>query len=269
MIKIIVMSETGGGRSTVAAYIVNMLQDILGLEPILRDGEPDDPTSAGQILQRRTELYRRADAIRRHGNPVEVETRVVNRAAKHDCYDGQVSTFKLGELKPCPECNPETEKPMHPALRNDEITEKDVETLLAAAHGMTAIRVDDDVVVTGKITSSDLAFVKDVRGVVATVSDDGFVKIWPADENDPKLPAGHNGKLWFNTKDPTTRIEVVPSPRPSARQALADALGFCLELLNQDDIKYVTGCTKLGVARRIAIDAVAGEALWRHATESQ
>jgi len=34
-------------------------------------------------------------------------------------------------------------------------------------------------------------------------------KVWPMDSNDPQLPAGHDGKLWFDYRRPDTHVEVI------------------------------------------------------------
>jgi hypothetical protein len=40
--------------------------------------------------------------------------------------------------------------------------------------------------------------VKQLPAAVATISR-GWIKVWPLDSNDPQLPTGNGGKLWFCT----------------------------------------------------------------------
>lgn len=75
---------------------------------------------------------------------------------------------------------------------------------------MRKLAEGDDVVVTGFITSeNNHPYVDELRGVVASLTKDGQVKIWPVDSNDPKLSFKNNGKLWFDLSDPRTKVEWV------------------------------------------------------------
>jgi hypothetical protein len=62
----------------------------------------------------------------------------------------------------------------------------------------------DDVLVTEQIISeSGKPHVKNLKAQIATTypkeSDDyNYFKVWPRDDNDPQLPEGHDGKLWFH-----------------------------------------------------------------------
>lgn len=77
----------------------------------------------------------------------------------------------------------------------------------------------NELIVSGKVTSHDPPYyVKDLRVVAATVytlphpnpeADLTAFKVWPVDDADPKLPADHGGKLWFNFADPDTDVAVL------------------------------------------------------------
>ncbi len=59
------------------------------------------------------------------------------------------------------------------------------------------IKEDDDLLVSGTATSGiliDDKYVSELKCTVATVSNDGFIKVWPDQQ-----ASWHNGKLWFDT----------------------------------------------------------------------
>lgn len=65
----------------------------------------------------------------------------------------------------------------------------------------------DDVLVTGTILSEKGRHsVVDLEAVVSTVYDEShpdydYFKVWPKNDDDPQLPQGHNGKLWFSRSE--------------------------------------------------------------------
>lgn len=69
---------------------------------------------------------------------------------------------------------------------------------------ISELRPFDEIVISGKITSEGGHAVKDLGCVVATVSPPDeesvfwYVKVWPNGAESGKLPAGHDGKLWFS-----------------------------------------------------------------------
>lgn len=70
----------------------------------------------------------------------------------------------------------------------------------------------DTVRVTGKVVSESGHPVENLLGEVATVyekdhRDYDYFKIWPANDADPQLPKGHDGKLWFKRSE--SKVEVV------------------------------------------------------------
>ncbi len=78
----------------------------------------------------------------------------------------------------------------------------------AAGANQVTVRAWDRVRVTGRIISEPgHPLVQGLVGIVATVSADGRVKVWPSDLRDPSLPAEHDGKFWFDVSD--SKIEVL------------------------------------------------------------
>jgi hypothetical protein len=77
----------------------------------------------------------------------------------------------------------------------------------------TEVRPDDDVVITGVCTSCPAGggvLVTRMKATVATVSRDGYVKVWPWHTHDD--PDGC-GKMWFKLSE--CEVYVLPDPGPA------------------------------------------------------
>ncbi len=74
---------------------------------------------------------------------------------------------------------------------------------------MSDLRPDDVILVTGTPTScaGTPKRYDRLRGTVATVSADGYFKLWP-DDADPQLDAREvfHGKMWFRAADCVTEV---------------------------------------------------------------
>lgn len=72
-----------------------------------------------------------------------------------------------------------------------------------------------NVLVSGHIISEDgRPFVRNLYAQVATVYDRShedyqYFKVWPLEDDDPQLPQGHNGKLWFERSDDDLEVLII------------------------------------------------------------
>lgn len=111
MIKIMILSRAGLGRSTIAAHVANWLR-AAGFDVTVADGDENDVRNADKLCRDTTTLYRQTRDMRLRQERIAIETQCINRVEQlHHCYEGQVATSTLGVLAPCPKCKELAEEP--------------------------------------------------------------------------------------------------------------------------------------------------------------
>lgn len=97
-------------------------------------------------------------------------------------------------------CCTESDKQFVSLTGIDPVKNANIGVVTEKETNVPSISEFDDIIITGTATSGVLTnnkFVVGLECTVATVSNDGYIKVWP------NMPSEWNdGKLWFNTNAP-------------------------------------------------------------------